>query len=125
KTPILLGRLMLLIIVLLPFLYFGGILPIGFPAFIYSIAGLSLLYGVLFVLPIGGADMPVVISLLNAITGVATACAGLVYGSKVMIAGGIFVGAAGLLLTILMCQAMNRSLLKVLTGTFKKGKKSP
>ena len=68
--------------------------------------------------------MPVVISLLNSITGVATAFAGFVYVNKVMIAGGIFVGAAGLLLTVLMCKAMNRSLLKVLAGTFKKGKNS-
>lgn len=118
------GRSVLLIILLLPLFYFGGIIPIGFSSFLYIIAGLSLMYGELFVLPIGGADMPVVISLLNAITGVATACAGFVYGSKVMIAGGIFVGAAGLLLTILMCKAMNRSLLKVLAGTFKKGKTS-
>ncbi|HET8809864.1 MAG TPA: NAD(P)(+) transhydrogenase (Re/Si-specific) subunit beta [Flavobacteriaceae bacterium] len=124
KAAILFGRSVLLVIVLLPFLYFSGVLPIGFPAFIFAVAGLSLLYGVLFVLPIGGADMPVVISLLNAITGVATACAGIVYNNKVMIAGGIFVSAAGLFLTILMCRAMNRSLLKVLTGTFKKGNKS-
>ena len=76
----------------------------------------------LFVLPIGGADMPVVISLLNSITGIATALSGLLYQNKVMIAGGILVGAAGILLTILMCKAMNRSLLKVLTGSFNKGK---
>lgn len=64
--------------------------------------------------------MPVVISLLNSITGIATAFAGLVYDSKVMIAGGIFVGAAGIFLTLLMCTAMNRSLLQVLAGKFKK-----
>jgi len=86
------------------------------------IALVSLFYGVLFVLPIGGADMPVVISLLNSITGIATALSGLLYGNKVMIAGGILVGAAGILLTVLMCKAMNRSLLKVLTGSFNKSK---
>ena len=80
---------------------------------------ISLLYGVLFVLPIGGADMPVVISLLNAVTGIATAFAGALYSNKVMLAGGIIVGAAGVLLTVMMCQAMNRSLWKVLTGSFK------
>ena len=59
---------------------------------------LGLIYGVLFVVPIGGADMPVVISLLNSITGIATALAGLLHDNKTMIAGGIFVGAAGIFL---------------------------
>src|SRR5260221_8725505 len=79
---------------------------------------LSLLYGVFFVLPIGGADMPVVISLLNSFTGVAAACGGFLYNNEVMLTGGILVGAAGTLLTILMCKAMNRSLLNVLIGSF-------
>jgi len=79
---------------------------------------LSLIYGVLFVLPIGGADMPVVISLLNSFTGVAAACGGFLYDNKVMLTGGILVGAAGTLLTILMCKAMNRSLKNVLIGSF-------
>ena len=78
----------------------------------------ALIYGVLFVLPIGGADMPVVISLLNSFTGVAAACGGFLYDNKVMLTGGILVGAAGTLLTILMCKAMNRSLLNVLVGSF-------
>ncbi len=84
----------------------------------YGILALSLLYGVLFVLPIGGADMPVVISLLNSFTGVAAACGGFLYDNKVMLTGGILVGAAGTLLTILMCKAMNRSLINVLVGSF-------
>jgi NAD(P) transhydrogenase subunit beta len=75
-------------------------------------------YGVLFVLPIGGADMPVVISLLNSFTGVAAACGGFLYDNMVMLTGGILVGAAGTLLTILMCKAMNRSLGNVLIGSF-------
>ncbi|HRN92964.1 MAG TPA: NAD(P)(+) transhydrogenase (Re/Si-specific) subunit beta [Ferruginibacter sp.] len=79
---------------------------------------LSLLYGVFFVLPIGGADMPVVISLLNSFTGVAAATGGFMYDNKVMLTGGILVGAAGTLLTILMCKAMNRSLLNVVIGSF-------
>lgn len=78
----------------------------------------SLVYGILFVLPIGGADMPVVISLLNSFTGVAAACGGFLYNNPVMLTGGILVGAAGTLLTILMCKAMNRSLLNVLIGSF-------
>jgi NAD(P) transhydrogenase subunit beta len=87
----------------------------------YVILALSLLYGILFVLPIGGADMPVVISLLNSFTGVAAACGGFLYDNKVMLTGGILVGAAGTLLTILMCKAMNRSLKNVLIGSFGSG----
>jgi NAD(P) transhydrogenase subunit beta len=79
---------------------------------------LALSYGVLFVLPIGGADMPVVISLLNSFTGVAAACGGFLYNNKAMLTGGILVGAAGTLLTVLMCRAMNRSLRNVLIGSF-------
>ncbi|MBX9779198.1 MAG: NAD(P)(+) transhydrogenase (Re/Si-specific) subunit beta [Chitinophagaceae bacterium] len=86
--------------------------------FFYIILGSSLLYGVVFVMPIGGADMPVVISLLNSFTGVAAACGGFLYNNQVMLTGGILVGAAGTLLTILMCKAMNRSLLNVLIGSF-------
>jgi NAD(P) transhydrogenase subunit beta len=84
----------------------------------YVLLILSLVYGVFFVLPIGGADMPVVISLLNSFTGVAAACGGFLYNNKAMLTGGILVGAAGTLLTILMCKAMNRSLLNVLIGSF-------
>jgi proton-translocating NAD(P)+ transhydrogenase subunit beta len=84
----------------------------------YAVFALALLYGVLFVMPIGGADMPVVISLLNSFTGVAAACGGFLYNNKVMLTGGILVGAAGTLLTILMCKAMNRSLANVLIGSF-------
>lgn len=87
----------------------------------YAIVALALLYGILFVLPIGGADMPVVISLLNSFTGVAAACGGFLYDNKAMLTGGILVGAAGTLLTILMCKAMNRSLKNVLIGSFGAG----
>ena len=85
---------------------------------VYVILVLALIYGVFFVMPIGGADMPVVISLLNSFTGVAAACGGFLYDNKVMLTGGILVGAAGTLLTILMCKAMNRSLQNVLIGSF-------
>lgn len=84
----------------------------------YLVFALALLYGVLFVLPVGGADMPVVISLLNSFTGVAAACGGFLYNNMAMLTGGILVGAAGTLLTILMCRAMNRSLANVLIGSF-------
>lgn len=78
----------------------------------------SLIYGVLFVMPIGGADMPVVISLLNSFTGVAAAFGGFLYDNQVMLTGGILVGSAGTILTVLMCKAMNRSLWNVIIGAF-------
>lgn len=86
--------------------------------FFYLVLVLSLFYGVLFVLPIGGADMPVVISLLNSLSGISAACGGFLYDNKVVLTGGILVGAAGTILTILMCKAMNRSLRNVLIGSF-------
>jgi len=79
---------------------------------------LSLIYGITFVTPIGGGDMPVVISLLNSFTGLGAALAGLIYSNQVMLVGGILVGASGTILTILMCQAMNRNLFNVLIGGF-------
>lgn len=85
---------------------------------IYTLLGISILYGVMFVMPIGGADMPVVISLLNAFTGIAAAMAGFIYSNQAMILGGILVGAAGMILTLLMCKAMNRSLINVIIGAF-------
>jgi NAD(P) transhydrogenase subunit beta len=85
---------------------------------VYVLFVISLVYGILFVMPIGGADMPVVISLLNSLTGVAAAMAGFIYDNQAMILGGILVGAAGTILTILMCRAMNRSLLNVIVGAF-------
>lgn len=78
----------------------------------------SLIYGVTFVTPIGGGDMPVVISLLNSITGLGAALAGLIYDNNVMLIGGILVGVSGTILTVLMCKAMNRSLLNVIMGGF-------
>src|SRR4051794_5581555 len=78
----------------------------------------SLLFGVLFVLPIGGADMPVVISLLNAFTGLAAAATGFELENNVLIVSGMLVGASGTMLTILMGRAMNRSIANVLFGAF-------
>ena len=86
--------------------------------YFYAIFALSLVYGLFFVLPIGGADMPVVISLLNSFTGVAAAFGGFLYNNPVMLTGGILVGSAGTILTILMCKAMNRPLSNVLIGSF-------
>jgi len=86
------------------------------PIYLFAIA--ALIYGVTFVMPIGGADMPVVISLLNSFTGVAAAMGGFLYGNQAMLTGGILVGSSGTILTILMCKAMNRSLLNVIIGAF-------
>ncbi|HEX5742872.1 MAG TPA: NAD(P)(+) transhydrogenase (Re/Si-specific) subunit beta, partial [Flavobacteriaceae bacterium] len=87
-------------------------------ALVYLLLFASLVYGVLFVIPIGGADMPVVISLLNSLTGIAAAITGILYGNMVMLVGGILVGSAGLILTFVMCNAMNRSLSNVIFGAF-------
>ncbi|HYZ15902.1 MAG TPA: NAD(P)(+) transhydrogenase (Re/Si-specific) subunit beta [Candidatus Acidoferrum sp.] len=78
----------------------------------------SFVLGILFVLPIGGADMPVVISLLNSFTGLAAASTGFVLGNNVLIISGALVGASGTLLTLLMGKAMNRSITNVLFGAF-------
>ena len=86
--------------------------------FIYILFFAALGYGILFVLPIGGADMPVVISLLNSFTGLAAALGGFLYGNMVMLTGGILVGSAGTILTFAMCDAMNRSLVNVIFGSF-------
>src|SRR5439155_25370454 len=83
-----------------------------------ALIGGSLVFGVLFVLPIGGADMPVVISLLNAFTGLAAAATGFELENNVLIVSGVLDGASETLLTILMGRAMNRSIANVLFGAF-------
>jgi proton-translocating NAD(P)+ transhydrogenase subunit beta len=90
---------------------------------LWVVIGGGALFGVLFVLPIGGADMPVVISLLNAFTGLAVAVAGFELENNVLIVAGALVGASGTLLTMLMGRAMNRSIGNVLFGAF--GQVSP
>ncbi len=107
-------------IILIGILAFAGYLVFtgGSLVLIYALFACSIIYGVLFVLPIGGADMPVVISLLNSFTGLAAAFGGFLYDNKVMLTGGILVGSAGTLLTLVMCKAMNRSLFSVIFGSF-------
>lgn len=109
--------LLVAIVVLSAYMIFSG----GNSAIFYTIFVLAFLYGILFVVPIGGADMPVVISLLNSFTGLAAAFGGFLYDNQVMLTGGILVGSAGTLLTIVMCNAMNRSLINVLFGSMGSG----
>lgn len=106
---------LLVLLVFIGYLSFGGTLSLGL---LVLFTVLTLLYGFSFVAPIGGADMPVVISLLNALTGLSAAAAGLIYDNQIMLVGGILVGASGTILTVMMCNAMNRSLLNVLVGGF-------
>jgi NAD(P) transhydrogenase subunit beta len=96
----------------------GNVNPKEVMYLVYIMFAVALVYGVSFVMPIGGADMPVVISLLNSFTGVAAAMGGFLYDNQAMLTGGILVGSAGTILTILMCNAMNRSLLNVIVGAF-------
>ncbi len=107
-----------LLLVILGIAFAASFGMIDNPNVLFLLLGLSLVYGILFVMPIGGADMPVVISLLNSFTGVAAAMGGFLYDNKVMLFGGILVGSAGTLLTVVMCKAMNRSLTNVLIGNF-------
>ena len=89
------------IVILLLYVMFGGAPVETQQILVYVLLAVSLVYGVSFVMPIGGADMPVVISLLNSFTGIAAAMAGFIYQNQAMILGGIFVGAAGMILTLL------------------------
>ena len=106
--------------ILLAALGLGGLIVAGAEGDVLVVAliAAALAFGVLFVLPIGGADMPVVISLLNAFTGLAASAAGFLLHNNVLIVAGALVGASGTLLTLLMGRAMNRSIGNVLFGAF-------
>lgn len=107
-------------IIMIAVLAFGAYMVItgGNMMLLYLLFAAAIIYGVLFTIPIGGADMPVVISLLNSFTGLAAAFGGFLYDNKVMLTGGILVGSAGTLLTLIMCKAMNRPLSNVIFGAF-------
>ena len=115
---------MIVIVAVILLVIFGGFEQDINNYLVYGLLVLSLIYGVSFVMPIGGADMPVVISLLNSLTGIAAAMAGFIYQNEAMILGGILVGAAGTILTLQMCKAMNRSLINVIIGSFGGGGES-
>ncbi len=93
------------------------IAPHNLPVFL-AVVAVSLVLGVMFVIPIGGGDMPVVISLLNSFSGLAAAAAGFVVMNNMLIIAGALVGASGIILSEIMCKAMNRSLVSVLFGAF-------
>ena len=108
----------IMMLIVLGFGVFMIVSGTGSLGFLFLLFALALIYGIMFVVPIGGADMPVVISLLNSFTGLAAAFGGFLYGNKVMLTGGILVGSAGTILTVLMCKAMNRPLFNVIFGAF-------
>ncbi len=100
------------------------VMTVGFPTNVWTLVTAivaSLVFGILMTIPIGGADMPVVVSLLNAFTGLAVAMAGFVIDNQVLIIAGALVGAAGTILTLQMAAAMNRSVANIIAGGFGTG----
>ena len=113
------GQKIINAIVFIALLACGGVfVATGSAWSLYVVIGLSLALGVLGVIPIGGGDMPVVISFLNSFSGIAASAAGFVILNNVLIVAGCLVGASGIILTVIMCKAMNRTLGNVLFGGF-------
>lgn len=113
-----LSLLVLLVIAVVSVLWIGIDIPTDPWALAFVLVMASLLLGILVVIPIGGADMPVVISLLNSYSGLAGSAAGFVLNSPILIVSGALVGASGMILTNIMCRGMNRTLLNVMIGGF-------
>ncbi len=111
------GFILLLILALCGWLAFNATIPVAATGFIVMFS-LALFFGIAMVMPIGGADMPVVISLLNSFTGLAVAADGFAINNTAMVVAGTLVGSSGTLLTLLMCKAMNRPVTNVLFGAF-------
>ncbi|MBM1106239.1 NAD(P)(+) transhydrogenase (Re/Si-specific) subunit beta [Aurantibacter crassamenti] len=114
-------NILLLIVTLGAIFYFSYLGVLSTPELIAFLV-ISFIYGVVFVAPIGGADMPVVISTLNSLTGITAAVSGIITDNKLMLLGGVLVGSSGIILTLLMCKAMNRPLLSVIFGNFSSSK---
>ena len=110
--------LLISLILILELILTTGLLGISGQTALFVLIGVTLILGVLLTAPIGGADMPVVIALLNSYSGLAASSAGFVINNNVLIVAGALVGASGLILTNIMCKAMNRSLSNVLFGGF-------
>ena len=113
--PVVMGAVLIAIVVVAAWQVGAAVPPTG-P--FYTAVALSLVLGVLFVLPIGGADMPVAISVLNSSAGIAAAMVGFVIQNPILILSGSLIGSAGIILSQIMCRAMNRSLSNVLFGAF-------
>jgi NAD(P) transhydrogenase subunit beta len=111
-------NVLILLVILASIVLFSFNIVFPIEIVLYVIVGLSLLYGILFVIPIGGGDMPVVISLLNSFSGVAACITGFVVSNNVLIVAGALVGSSGLILTNIMTKAMNRKLGNVLFSGF-------
>ena len=99
--------------------------PGQWPSGLYVVIGLALVFGVMAVIPIGGADMPVVISLLNSYSGLAACAAGFAINNNILIVAGSLVGASGIILTQIMCKAMNRSLATCCSPASARSKATP
>ncbi|MDA0216757.1 MAG: NAD(P)(+) transhydrogenase (Re/Si-specific) subunit beta [Actinobacteria bacterium] len=112
------GRFVIAATLLSIFIVSGWVINSSGTSPLLILAGLSLLFGILFVLPVGGADVPIIISLLNAFTGLTVAASGYVLNSTLLIVAGTLVGASGTILTRLMAEAMGRSLFGTLFGAF-------
>jgi NAD(P) transhydrogenase subunit beta len=110
--------LLIALLLVLELIISTGLLNISSQTILFILIGVTLILGVLLTAPIGGADMPVVIALLNSYSGLAASSAGFVINNNVLIVAGALVGASGLILTNIMCKAMNRSLSNVLFGGF-------